>query len=176
MTIFDIFDKIKNYDYANLLFWWKIFAAAISIFFVVVTAYAVKRTQEVFAIVRGNQKTAPISPVAATKTAPSKKNIDLWQKVRTRISSDDENERKLAIVSADSLIDKILELAGYQGANLGERLKNINSSELESLQDMWEAHKVRNRIAHEPHLALSKQEAARTLAHYEKVLKELRYL
>ena len=173
MNIFDFIDTIRFYDYSTILFWWKIVAAFISIALVAVIGYAAYRTQEVFAIIRGTQKeTIPPS----TNILPVQTNVDLWEKVRARVSSDDENERKLALIAADSLVDKILERSGYRGANLGERLKNIEPSDLDSLNDVWEAHKVRNRIAHEAHLPLPKEAAVLALSRYEKVLKELRYL
>lgn len=164
--------SIIHYDYSTILFWWKIIAGIASALFVVGIAYAVWRTQEVFAVLRGSHKI----PVVATGAEPSQKNIMMWEQMLSRASSDDENERKLAIISADSLIDKILGLSGYHGENLGERLKKIEPSELDSLNDIWEAHKVRNRIAHEPDLHLSRDESIGALKRYEKVLKELRYL
>ncbi len=168
----DFVNSLIQYDYSTILFWWKIIASTVSVLFVVGIAYAVWRTQEVFAVLRGSHKI----PVVVTGAEPSQKNIMMWKQMLSRASSDDENERKLAIISADSLIDKILELAGYHGENLGERLKKIEPSDLDSLNDVWEAHKIRNRIAHEPDLHLSRDEAINALSCYEKVLKELRYL
>lgn len=164
--------SLIHYDYSTILFWWKIVSGVASALFVVGIAYAVWRTQEVFEVLRGSHKI----PAIATRAEPSPKNIALWEQMLSRASSDNENERKLAIISADSLIDKILGLSGYHGENLGERLKKIEPSDLDSLNDIWEAHKVRNRIAHEPDLHLSRDESISALMHYEKVLKELRYL
>lgn len=164
--------SLIHYDYSTLLFWWKILAGIASALFVVGSAYAVWRTQEVFAKLRGQQKIIPVR----TGDVVHPRNILIWEQMLARSSSDDENERKLAIISADSLIDKILGLSGYHGENLGERLKKIEPSDLDSLNDIWEAHKVRNRIAHEPDLHLSRDEAMNALKRYEKVLKELRYL
>src|SRR3989344_5740529 len=169
----DFVNSLIHYDYSAILFWWKIIAGITSAIFVVSIAYAVWRTQEVFAILRGSSQKTKSMPVGAM---PSQKNIAIWEEMLARVSSDDENERKLGIISADSLIDKILGLSGYHGENLGERLKKIEPSDLDSLNDIWEAHKVRNRIAHEPDLHLSRDESIGALKRYEKVLKELRYL
>lgn len=170
--IFEYIQYFIHYDYSNIIFWYKIFAGLVSLLFIAGIAYAVWKTQEVFAALRGTDN--PVSQPPRSTVSP--KNILVWQKLITRVSSDNENERKLAIIAADSLIDKILELSGYRGENLGDRLKKIEPSDLDSLQDIWEAHKIRNRIAHEPDLHLSPEESMRALQRYEKVLKELRYL
>jgi len=48
---------------------------------------------------------------------------------------------------------------------------------LNSIQDAWEAHKVRNKIAHEANrYEISKGKAEQTIKLYEKVFKELGYV
>jgi hypothetical protein len=64
------------------------------------------------------------------------------------VSSDNPNDWKLAIIEADIILDESLKEAGYGGTSLGERLRSISPTQLESLDDAWQAHKVRNQIAH----------------------------
>ena len=64
------------------------------------------------------------------------------------ISSDSPNDWKLAIIEADIILDEVLKEAGYQGASLGERLRSISPAQLQSLDAAWQAHKVRNQVAH----------------------------
>ena len=64
----------------------------------------------------------------------------------------------------------------YDGENLGERLKKIESSDLDSLNDIWEAHKVRNRIAHEADYRMSPEDSAAAIGRFEKALRELEYI
>ena len=60
---------------------------------------------------------------------------------------------------------------------LGEKLKNIEPSDFASLQDVWEAYKIRSRIAREgARFEISREEVKSALAQYEKGLKELKYL
>jgi len=180
MSVYDIigFTKTVIYgDYSRELFWLKIFSGAVSAVFVCIVAYAVYQTQKFFGLLRANfGLQGAASPAAVSSGVPSQKNIAAWESMKARAASDNENERKLAIIAADSLIDKILESAGYAGENLGERLKQIESSDLDSLNDIWEAHKVRNRIAHEANIILSRDETIRAMNKYEKLLKELNYL
>ena len=178
MTAQDIISFVRaifSYDYTAIIAWLKIISGIISALFVVGIAYAAYHTQRVFAKYRANAGLATAQAPLPT-TEPSPKNIAQWNTILERAASDDENERKLAIIAADSLLDKIFVLQGYTGENLGARLRNIEPSDLDTLQDVWEAHKLRNRIAHEPRHALSREEAISAVKRYENTLKELRYL
>lgn len=100
-----------------------------------------------------------------------------WQEIKDRLDSQNSSDWKLAVIEADSLINDILKKAGKEGENLGERLKNIEPSDFDNLQNVWEAHKLRNRIAHEPaDFKLEKFEAERAIRQFEEALKELKYI
>jgi hypothetical protein len=88
-------------------------------------------------------------------------------------TSSQPNDWKLAIIEADIILDDILKQKGYAGNSLGERLKSISPNQLESLQDAWEAHKVRNRIAHEgSDFILTQRMAQETVTRYQRVFNE----
>lgn len=100
-----------------------------------------------------------------------------WKEIKKRLDSENSSDWKMAIVSADSLMNEILENTGYKGKTLGERLKVIEPSDFDNLKNVWEAHKVRNKIVHEwEEFELTKEETKNTLEKYEKALKELRYI
>lgn len=104
-------------------------------------------------------------------------SIKKWENIKKQLDSENPSDWKMAIMQADSLIDEIIKKIVNTGENLGERLKSIEPSDLESLDDIWEAHKVRNRIAHDPDtFILEKDEAIDIIAKYEKALKELEYI
>lgn len=87
--------------------------------------------------------------------------------------SDNPNDWKLAIIEADIILDEVLKQRGYSGNSLGERLKSISPSQLESLNSAWEAHKVRNRIAHDgADFVLTKRMVQETVANYQRVFAE----
>ena len=88
--------------------------------------------------------------------------------------SNNPNDWKLAIIEADIILDDVLKRQGYAGATLGERLKSISPSSLQSLDDAWQAHKVRNNIAHAgADFVLTNKIARETVMQYERVLTEL---
>lgn len=87
--------------------------------------------------------------------------------------SENPNDWKLAIIEADIILDDILKQNGYAGNSLGERLKSISPQQLSSLNDAWEAHKVRNLIAHEGQdFVLTKRKAEETINRYRRVFAE----
>ena len=88
--------------------------------------------------------------------------------------SDNPNDWKLAIIEADIILDDALKKKGFVGASLGERLRDIQPAQLESLDDAWEAHKIRNRIAHDGvDFVLTKRLAQDTVVRYQRVFAEL---
>ena len=100
-----------------------------------------------------------------------------WKDIKNKINSDNVEDWKEAIIAADSILDDIFSRIGFKMDGLGEKLKNIEPSDFASLQDVWEAYKIRSRIAREgARFEMSHEEAKSALAQYEKGLKELKYL
>lgn len=96
-----------------------------------------------------------------------------WEEIVHHSRSSHEAEWKLAIIEADKLIDGLLKSAGYPGETMGDRLMSIEGGQLESLNGLWEAHKIRNKLVHETSYFLRFAEAQRALQLYERTLKEL---
>ncbi|MEK7622044.1 MAG: hypothetical protein AAB415_02585 [Patescibacteria group bacterium] len=99
-----------------------------------------------------------------------------WEKVQTLLVSESQSEWKQAIIEADNLLDEMVRAMNYPGDNLGERLKNIEPSDFTTLQSAWEAHKVRNQIAHQNDFTLTRREVGRVLELYEKVFREFNFI
>lgn len=100
-----------------------------------------------------------------------------WQTVQTYMVSPNPADWKLAILEADLILDEMIEKMRYPGVNLGDRMKAIEKSDFTSLNEAWEAHKVRNRIAHEgADFSISRTEARRVLGLYETVFREFDYI
>lgn len=94
--------------------------------------------------------------------------------VREHIESENPNDWKHAIIEADIILDKALKQLGYAGISLGERLRSITPTMLATIDDAWEAHKVRNHIAHGgADFVLTHKIAKDTIIRYERVLGEL---
>lgn len=96
-----------------------------------------------------------------------------WQEILRHISSTREAEWKFAVIEADKLVNEILKISGFPGETLGERLMNTDKARLVSIDSLWEAHKIRNRLAHDSNYFLRYSEAKRAVILYEKTLREL---
>jgi hypothetical protein len=100
-----------------------------------------------------------------------------WDIVETHLASAHPAEWKLAIMEADSMLEELVKKLGYPGSTLGEMMKRIEKSDFTTINDAWEAHKVRNYIAHQGStFLLTKHQANHTIRLYEKVFKEFEYI
>jgi len=125
------------------------------------------------------QKPEELSGVARAggRPAPSEDLVAKpWQEVMQRMESANPSDWNLAVIRADSLFDGVLKDMGLSGDTMGDRLKQLDLSKLASLNEVWEAHKIRNRIAHGTDRALTHDEAARAIGAFEAGLRELQYL
>lgn len=96
-----------------------------------------------------------------------------WRRITTRLDIGLESEYKLAIIEADNMLNETLEMMGYKGESLGERLENLSAVTLSNIEEAKEAHQVRNNIIHDPNYKLSLDEARRILGIYEQALRDL---
>lgn len=100
-----------------------------------------------------------------------------WESVLKNINSLNASDWKLAILDADNMLDELLKVAGYHGDSLGEMLKSVEKSDFVTLDAAWEAHKVRNQIAHQGiDFVLNQREAKGVIALYERVFKEFKII
>ena len=96
-----------------------------------------------------------------------------WHHVASLVESSQENDWRLAIIEADIMLDDILGARGYQGVSVGEKLKSADPTRFHTIRDAWDAHMVRNQIAHQgSEYQLSGAIAYRTIAKYKNVFEE----
>jgi len=100
-----------------------------------------------------------------------------WQDILIHINSTNPSDWKLAILECDIILGDILEKMGYTQGSIGEKLKSIEVSDFTNIEAAWEAHKIRNAIAHEgSEFAINEREAKRVIGLYELVFKEFEYI
>lgn len=96
-----------------------------------------------------------------------------WMHVQELINTGRESDWRQAIIECDIMLDEVLSEQGYLGQTIGDKLKAANPERFRTLQDAWDAHKVRNDIAHMgSSYPLTEQLAHRTVAKYENVFRE----
>ena len=118
-----------------------------------------------------------------TKTEPAYQETEAdtklahrWEQVIRHIQSTNQNDWKQAILEADIMLDDILTTMGYQGESVGEKLKRVAKGDFATVQDAWDAHLVRNKIAHEAGFNLTQYDALEAVNKYKKVFEEFYYI
>ncbi len=97
-----------------------------------------------------------------------------WDKILKLANSLNASDWRLAIIEADVMLEEVLHNAGFMGDSIGEMLKGEGQGSLNSINEAWEAHKIRNEITHTgADFELTDREAKRVIALFEKVFREL---
>lgn len=96
------------------------------------------------------------------------------REINKKISSNSASDWKIGVIEADKVFDKSLEKKGYVGDSVGEKLKGMVPGDLPDVyEEVWEAHKIRNRIVHEPDFDITQSEARKIIGIYERAIKLL---
>lgn len=93
-----------------------------------------------------------------------------WSELLDRVKTADG--MILAVIDADKLLDEALKKRGYKGKTMGERLVAAQR-DFSSNDGVWYAHKLRNRLVHEPNVRLRRGEAKNALSGIKQGLKDL---
>lgn len=100
-----------------------------------------------------------------------------WSQIESHIESGSPNDWKLAIIEADIMLDKVLTDAGYAGTSIGDKLKSASPQSFTTVQDAWDAHLIRNKIAHEgSDFVLTQRTAKEAIYKYKRVFQEFKVL
>jgi hypothetical protein len=96
------------------------------------------------------------------------------REINKKVTSNSASDWKIAVIEADKVFDKTLEKKGFAGESVGEKLKEMVPGDLpEVYEEVWEAHKIRNRIVHEPDFDITQSEARKIIGIYERAIKIL---
>lgn len=96
-----------------------------------------------------------------------------WQEILKRLALPEEASYRIAVIEADKFFEEAMRRLGYVGENFSDRLKQIHPTEIKNLNEVWQAHRVRNSLAHDPDFKLSHGEAAKAVDAFEKALQDL---
>lgn len=153
-------------------------AILVSLSLIIGIAYCLFRVHQI-----RKQEEKEIHEIAASNNA-SAEQMDVapgtrkWKQVIEHSSSADESQWRLAILEADIILDEIVyEHFGDLGETLGERLKKVDRSDFRTIDKAWEAHRIRNAIAHEGSaFTLTERDLRQTLNLYKDVFEEFHYI
>lgn len=95
---------------------------------------------------------------------------DRWQTLQRLCK--DRSTWPLAVIDADKLLDDALKRSRYRGKTMGERLVSAQR-DIKDNDDVWFAHKLRNRIVHEESVKLTERMVKDALLGIRGALKDL---
>ncbi len=98
---------------------------------------------------------------------------DRWINILKIASQGTPEALKVAIIDADKLADDSLKQLGIIGETMADRIEEITSDEMSSIDRLLDAHRVRNDLVHNPGFEISKHKAKSLLQDYEAFFKEL---
>ena len=161
------YDYFATYNWPYFIFWARIISGAIAVLLIAVIAGTLKKLAFYNKPLR-REKTKGATVKKAAK--------EPWLAILKKLESGNPSDWNLAVMQADSIADNILKEMGLGGETMGERMKALDKSRLATLDDLWEAHRIRNEIAHSPEKNVTKHRAVYAVSLFKEVLKELGYL
>lgn len=177
-----IYNAVKNFDPATVINWIvayiltpiRPYAVIFTILFFILIVYCLIRIRQ---IEKGLRADFEKSKQSVPALEGNKDLSEKWQKVETHINSSNASDWRTAIIEADIMLGDLLQKMGYHGDTIGDKLKAVDPSSMLTLETAWEAHKVRNAIAHKgTGFQLNEREAKATIALFKKVFEEFFYI
>lgn len=159
-----------GYGLATAWYWFSIVSFAFSVLLLIGIIYAVIRAGQLSAIQQAELAEAERAWRHAQGTLGSNSK---WAEIETHATSGNPGDWRLAIIEADIMLDALLTEEGYPGGSVGEKLKSARPESFASLQDAWDAHKIRNDIAHRgSDFVLTQRSVTEAIAKYRRVFEE----
>ena len=180
VTASDVVTYLQQYapsqEYADLTRHWGELVAisiVVSLLLAALITYCVFRILEVRRHERQSLQAAA-HPVAAHDLSRTQLH---WNRIMEESESGDDKRWRVAILEADIMLNELLDVQGYRGETMGDKMKQVDRSSFHTIDLAWEAHAVRNKIAHEgsAHL-LNEREVRRVMTLYEQVFREFKLI
>lgn len=150
---------------------YSVIAFLLSFIFILITIYAYLKINEYSEIISDR---LAVEERAWRELHGARDENTRWNEVLRHAGSDRPNDWRLSIIEADIMLGEALTESGYAGTTIGEQLRGISPNHLQSVQDAWDAHRIRNRIAHEgADFILTQAMTREAIVKYERALKEL---
>jgi len=118
----------------------------------------------------GSGNGAATSGVPATNPAILKH----WTDVVRRANTGTPENLRWAIMESDALVDLVLKQRELIGETMADRLAHFRRDDYKTIDRLWEAHKLRNEIAHTPGFRITAKASERALFAYRDFLKEIK--
>lgn len=173
-----IFDKmIPIMNFFLDIHTWYVFgfiSSAMSVFFIGIIIFSLVRMREI-QLHEKAEIDHEINEALARDVQTGRNENPRWLYILTLVGSSNESDWRMAIIESDTMLDEVLKEKGYEGDTLADRLKTLSTNAFASIKDAWDAHNVRNQIAHSGiDFPLSQVETRRVIKMFQNVFEELR--
>ena len=161
--------------YDELFHAWNILVGASVTLSLILTAILIYCLIRIFQIRRAEYR--HFEAAAHTVTAHDIPKTRLrWNRILEQAHSESEQQWRLAILEADIMLNELLDELGYRGETMADKMRAVDRARFNTIDLAWEAHRARNRVAHEAMGSFSGTEVRRIIALYEKVLREFEFI
>ncbi len=100
-----------------------------------------------------------------------------WERIVAEIGSDSEQSWRLAILECDIMLNELLDSLGYRGETMADKMRAVERADFNTIDLAWEAHRARNRIAHESsETPLNPRDVRHVFDLYSKVFREFQFV
>ena len=100
-----------------------------------------------------------------------------WDGVLALVNSPIESDWRRAVIEADIMLQMMLTERGFAGEDVGEQLRGASPAHFTTLDLAWEAHKIRNNIAHGGEsYQFTERDAQAAVDYYRRVFGEFDYI
>ncbi len=100
-----------------------------------------------------------------------------WERILAHSESQNETDWRLAILEADIMLWDLLDQLSLPGETMADKLKAVEKSDFQTIENAWEGHKIRNQIAHEGvDFQLSQRETRRVIELYRQIFDEFKMI
>lgn len=100
-----------------------------------------------------------------------------WQDLLDAAMTTEPKRWREGILAADDMLGELLTRLGYTGKTTADQLRGVPEGAFVTLPQAWEAHRVRNFIAHKKsNFILTQREAFRIMKLYEQVFEEFDFI
>ena len=172
--IYDIITPIFNFI-TNPHTWGVIgtISMILSICFIIIIIFSIVRLFEIQAHEK-KEIDHEINEALKKEQEKNRNENPRWHYILTLTESPNESDWRVAIIEADTMMEELLKKKGVPGDTVAELLEEARSDGYAHIQDAWDAHLVRNQIAHQgSEYPLSQIEARRTMKMYQNFFEEL---
>lgn len=95
------------------------------------------------------------------------------KRIRKRLDSGSQADRKLAIIDADDFLLDVLSARGYEGKDFTETVQLADKIIGGMMNDILNAHEIRNSIVYSPDFKISVDETEKIIKTYETAVKNI---